>query len=149
MATVNKPCPFCGADPQEWPSDIKNGIHIQCRNRKCPVKPHVEGYTPRARKAWNTRTEDGGEMHRITRKLLTELAGANDCKVSDITKDHAEALNRAVTMALYRKPGWKPTDEEIQLMTDGEVSEMDAFFKTLPNGEELDHALSDCFSDLA
>jgi hypothetical protein len=87
-------------------------------------------------------------MHGVTRKLLTELAGANECKVSDIKKDHAEALNRAVRMVLYRKPGWKPTDEEIQTMTDGEEEEMKAFFKTLPNGEELNAALSDCFSDL-
>ena len=148
MATGNKTCPYCGSDPQEWPSAGRNWIHIQCRNRKCPVKPHVEGYTPTARKAWNTRTEDGGAMHGVTRKLLTELAGANECKVSDIKKDHAEALNRAVRMVLYRKPGWKPTDEEIQTMTDGEEEEMKAFFKTLPNGEELNAALSDCFSDL-
>ena len=87
-------------------------------------------------------------MRKVTRRILAGLAGANECQVSDVLKDHVEALDRAVQLVLCRQPGWSPTDDQVQLMTDGEEEEMKAFFKTLPNGEELNAALSDCFSDL-
>jgi len=88
-------------------------------------------------------------MRKVTRRILAGLAGANECQVSDVLKDHVEALDRAVQLVLCRQPGWSPTDDQVQLMTDGEVSEMDAFFKTLPFGDELNEAIANCFADMA
>jgi len=53
-----KACPFCGKEPEVWNvNGVRHHIHIACRNQKCGVRPHVEGYGPETLESWNTRAE--------------------------------------------------------------------------------------------
>lgn len=48
-------CPYCDSEVDVWPGPARNHIHIQCNNKKCLVRPHVEGYRPRVIEEWNKR----------------------------------------------------------------------------------------------
>ena len=50
-----KTCPYCASDIDVWPGSGRKHIHIQCGNKKCPVRPHIEDYAPRAITGWNRR----------------------------------------------------------------------------------------------
>lgn len=49
------PCPFCGEQPDQFPSGDGSGLMIECTTSGC-VNPHVSYYPPSATAAhWNTR----------------------------------------------------------------------------------------------
>lgn len=48
-----KPCPWCKQIPNIWNTVVKNHVCIQCSNRKCKIRPIVEGYIIHAINDWN------------------------------------------------------------------------------------------------
>jgi hypothetical protein len=93
--TELKPCPFCGGEPEDFPSGDGSGLMIQCAHERC-VNPHVS-YIPAssAIAAWNTRAD-------IAQARIAELEEAlalADATLSGANMDRA-AVERKVRAAL-------------------------------------------------
>ena len=58
MGEKPKPCPFCGGEAKIIQDSITYGYQVECRNRKCLIRPYTEEYfvlKKKAVEAWNTR----------------------------------------------------------------------------------------------
>jgi hypothetical protein len=103
-----KPCPFCGAIPESFPSGDGTGLMIECVTPNC-VRPHTSWYPPAtAIQVWNTRAmlRQEGSVEELQEVLARAIEDAIPSRLHDLwANENYQQVARALMAAGWRRSG--------------------------------------------
>jgi hypothetical protein len=106
------PCPFCGSQPECFPSGDGTGTMIECISPDC-VHPHVSYYGDgEAARRWNTRVSTNKdetiaklEAENAKLRLVVRAQFASRRMVDSEAWKYAESIARPIALTSTKKEG--------------------------------------------